>query len=102
MANAFLHEYSGSKALAISSNELPKPNPTSFEQILKQLAKAEQTREEKEKPSPTARAIQGFTGYIAFIEKEKLRNVLIITICNRASTVMLFFMLNIYQNISDG
>ncbi|MFB7156794.1 hypothetical protein [Lysinibacillus sp. NPDC056232] len=66
MANVFLHEYSGSKALAISSNELPKPNPTSFEQILKQLAKVEQTREEKKsqsKPSPNARAIQGFTGY---------------------------------------
>ncbi|GAB0170969.1 SGNH/GDSL hydrolase family protein [Lysinibacillus sp. CTST325] len=69
MANAFLHEYSGSKALAISTNELPKPNPIPFEQMLEQLAKAEQKQEEKEKPKPTARAIQGFTGYAAFMEK---------------------------------
>ncbi|MGE7999062.1 SGNH/GDSL hydrolase family protein [Lysinibacillus sp. NPDC093190] len=75
MANAFLHDYSGSKALAISSNELPKPNPTSFEQILKQLAKAEQKQEEKEKPSPTACAIQGFTGYVAFMEKVRAKEL---------------------------
>ncbi|MFT9819499.1 SGNH/GDSL hydrolase family protein [Lysinibacillus sp. NPDC056185] len=73
MANAFLHKYSGSKALAISSNELPKPNPISFEQILEQLAKAEQKQEEKETPSPTARAIQGFTGYVAFMEKVRAK-----------------------------
>ncbi|MFJ6211048.1 SGNH/GDSL hydrolase family protein [Lysinibacillus sp. NPDC092081] len=75
MANAFLHEYSGSKVLAISSYELPKPNPTSFEQILNQLAKAEQKQEEKEKPSPTARAIQGFTGYAAFMEKVRAKEL---------------------------
>ncbi|MDD1503007.1 SGNH/GDSL hydrolase family protein [Lysinibacillus sp. CNPSo 3705] len=73
MANAFLHEYSGNKALAIASRELPKPNPMSFEHILEQLAKAEQKQkakeQENEKPKPTARAIQGFTGYAAFMEK---------------------------------
>lgn len=72
MANAFLHEYSGSNALAISSNELPKPNPMSFEQILAKQGNAEQKRQaEKEKPSPTARVIQGFKGYAAFIEKAR-------------------------------
>lgn len=75
MANAFLYEYSGSKALAISSNELPKPNPISFEQILNQLTKAEQKQEEKEKPKPTARAIQGFTGYVAFMEKVRAKEL---------------------------
>lgn len=73
MANAFLHEYSGSKALAISSNDLPKPNPISFEHILEQQKKVKQKQEakekENEKPKPTARAIQGFTGYAAFMEK---------------------------------
>ncbi|MED3801135.1 GDSL-type esterase/lipase family protein [Lysinibacillus xylanilyticus] len=80
MANAFLHEYSGSKTLAISSNELPKPNPISFEQILEQVAKAEQKQvekeKEKEKPSPTARAIQGgFKGYAAFMEKVRAKEL---------------------------
>jgi lysophospholipase L1-like esterase len=74
MANAFLHEYSGSKALAISSNELPKPNPISFEQILEQVAKAEQIKAVKEKPTPTARVIQGFKGYAAFMEKVRAKN----------------------------
>ena len=84
MANAFLHEYSGSNALAISSNELPKPNPMSFEEILEQQEKAEQKKEqeqdkeekeekekekEKEQSSPAASIIQGFTGYAAFMEK---------------------------------
>ncbi|KOS60061.1 SGNH/GDSL hydrolase family protein [Lysinibacillus agricola] len=69
MANAFLNGYSGSKALAISSNELPKPKPISFEQILEQQEKAEKKQEEKEKPTPTARTIQGFKGYAAFMEK---------------------------------
>ncbi|MGE7675339.1 SGNH/GDSL hydrolase family protein [Lysinibacillus sp. NPDC094403] len=75
MANAFLKEYSGSNALAISSNELPKPNPISFEQILEQLLKVEQKQEEKEKekPTPTARTIQGFKGYAAFMEKVRAK-----------------------------
>ncbi|MGE8036541.1 SGNH/GDSL hydrolase family protein [Lysinibacillus sp. NPDC093692] len=73
MANAFLHEYSGSKALAISSNELPKPNPISFDQILEQLVKAEQKREEKEKTTPTARALPSFKGYAAFMEKVRAK-----------------------------
>jgi len=77
MANAFLHEYSGNKALAISSNELPKPNPISFEQILKQLVKAEQKKEdsEKEKTTPTARAIPSFKGYAAFMEKVRAKEI---------------------------
>lgn len=75
MANAFLHEYSGSKALAISSNELPKPNPISFDQILEQLAKAEKKQEdrEKEKTTPTARALPNFKGYAAFMEKVRAK-----------------------------
>ncbi|OXS70667.1 lysophospholipase [Lysinibacillus sp. KCTC 33748] len=73
MANAFLHEYSGSKALAISSNELPKLNPISFDQILEQLVKAEQKREEKEKTTPTARALPSFKGYAAFMEKVRAK-----------------------------
>ncbi len=68
MANAFLHEYSGSNTLAISSNELPKPNPMSFEHILEQVANAEQKQQEKEKSIATARTIQGFKGYAAFME----------------------------------
>lgn len=71
MANAFLHEYSGSKALAISSNDLPKPNPISFEHILEQQKKVKQnkTKEVEKTPTPTARVIPGFTGYAAFMEK---------------------------------
>lgn len=75
MANAFLHEYSGSKALAISSNELPKPNPISFDQILEQLVKAEQKQEEKEKTTPTARALPSFKGYAAFMEKVRAKEI---------------------------
>ena len=76
MANALLHEYSGSKALVVSSNELPKPNPRSFDQILEQLTKTEQKKEVKEKPTPTARVIQGFKGYAAFMEKVRAKEFL--------------------------
>jgi len=69
MANAFLYEYSGGNALAISSNELPKPHPISFEEILEKQEKSMETREEKEKSDPIARTIRGFIGYAAFIEK---------------------------------
>ncbi|MCL1702844.1 SGNH/GDSL hydrolase family protein [Lysinibacillus sp. Bpr_S20] len=75
MANAFLREYTGNKALAISSNELPKPNPISFEQILEQQKKVQQKQEEqeveKEQSTPTARVIQGFIGYTSFLEKAR-------------------------------
>ena len=43
-----LHEYSGNKALAIASNDLPKPNPMSFEHILEQQKKVKQKQEAKE------------------------------------------------------
>ena len=69
MANAFLYEFSGGSALAISSNELPKPHPVSFDKILEKQEKSMETQEEKEKPDPIARTIQGFIGYAAFIEK---------------------------------
>lgn len=69
MANAFLYEYSGGNALAISSSELPKPQPKSFEEILEKQEESPETREEKEKPDPIARTIRGFIGYAAFIEK---------------------------------
>lgn len=77
MANAFLHEYSGSKALAISSNELPKPNPISFDKILEQLVKAEQKQEVKEKvkTTPTARVLPSFKGYAAFMEKVRAKEI---------------------------
>lgn len=38
MANAFLREYIGSDAWAISSAELPTPNPVTFEELLKKQA----------------------------------------------------------------
>lgn len=79
MANAFLHEYSGSKALAIFSNELPKPNPIPFDKILEQLVKAEQKQEVKEKvkvkTTPTARVLPSFKGYAAFMEKVRAKEI---------------------------
>ena len=38
MANAFLKEYIGSDVWAISSEELPTPNPVTFEELLKKQA----------------------------------------------------------------
>lgn len=70
MANAFLQSYSGSNALTISSSELPKPNPLSFEEIIKQQLSAKSKKREttQQQSTRTAYAIQGFPGYKAFIE----------------------------------
>ncbi|MEA0565431.1 MULTISPECIES: SGNH/GDSL hydrolase family protein [Lysinibacillus] len=70
MANAFLQSYSGSNALTISSSELPKPNPLSFEEIIKQQlsAKSKERETTQRQSTRTAYAIQGFPGYKAFIE----------------------------------
>lgn len=70
MANAFLQSYSGSNDLTISSSELPKPNPLSFEEIIKhQLSAKSKERETTQQQSTrTAYAIQGFPGYKDFIE----------------------------------
>lgn len=70
MANAFLRVYSGSDALNISSSQLPKPNPLSFEEILKERASAQPKQQKApQKSVKMGRSIQGFHGYTAFIEK---------------------------------
>lgn len=72
MANAFLTSYSGSDMLAISTTELPNPNPMTFQEILEKQAKSKEKSEEaKSEKVSTARNIQGFIGYAAFIEKAK-------------------------------
>lgn len=70
MANAFLQSYSGSGALTISSSELPKPNPLSFEEIIRQPLSVKTKKQEmiQQQSTRTAYAIQGFPGYKAFIE----------------------------------
>lgn len=70
MANAFLQSYSGSNALTISSSELPKHNPLSFEEIIKQQlsAKSKERETTQQQSTRTAYAIQGFPGYKDFIE----------------------------------
>lgn len=45
MANAFLTEYFGSEAWAISSAELPAPNPLTFKQLMQMQAQLENTEE---------------------------------------------------------
>ncbi|MFF5819670.1 MULTISPECIES: SGNH/GDSL hydrolase family protein [Lysinibacillus] len=70
MANSFLQVYSGSDALNISSAELPKPNPKSFEEILKQQSSAKPQKQnvtQHQSPRMTY-VIQGFPGYKAFIK----------------------------------
>ncbi len=73
MANAFLQAYSGGHALTIAPAELPKPNPLSFEEILRQQAsvEAEEQQASPSQPSRTTYRIQGFPGYTAFMEKIK-------------------------------
>lgn len=72
MANAFLKAYSGSDVLAIASEELPKPNPMTFKEIIEKQGIAEQSPVESTQESVAiARRIQGFSGYIAFIEKAR-------------------------------
>lgn len=69
MANAFLQAYSGGHAFNIAPSELPKPNPLSFEEILRQQASVKS--EEATAPQRHARiaySMQGFPGYTAFIE----------------------------------
>lgn len=46
MANAFLSKYTGSNALRMSVKELPKPNPKSFEELLKIQSEGDTKREE--------------------------------------------------------
>lgn len=72
MANAFLKAYSGSDALAISSVELPKPNPMTFEEIVKKQAKAKQSPVVPTQESVAiVHRIQGFNGYVAFLEQAR-------------------------------
>ncbi|MGE6516105.1 SGNH/GDSL hydrolase family protein [Lysinibacillus sphaericus] len=72
MANAFLKTYSSSDMLAISSEELPKPNPMTFEEIVKKQAKVKQRPDESTQESvATVRRIQGFNGYVSFLEKAR-------------------------------
>lgn len=70
MANSFLQAYSGSDALQISSSELPKANPLSFEEIVKQQSSAKPQKEKvtQQQPARVAYVIQGFPGYQAFIK----------------------------------
>ncbi|WP_155593515.1 SGNH/GDSL hydrolase family protein [Lysinibacillus cavernae] len=70
MANAFLQAYSGSDVLTIFSSELPKPNPRSFEEILKEQSTVKSKKKEvsQQQTAHTAYIIQGFPGYIAFME----------------------------------
>ncbi|WP_418302067.1 SGNH/GDSL hydrolase family protein [Lysinibacillus fusiformis] len=75
MANAFFKAYSGSDALHIASSQLPKPNPLSFEEILKERAST-QPKQQKVTTSQSVRnvrSIQGFHGYTAFMEKLEKR-----------------------------
>ena len=77
MANAFLKAYSGSDRLAIATTELPKPNPMTFQEILKQQAESEaQSVEPKQETASSVRNIQGFIGYATFIEKVKANQLL--------------------------
>lgn len=72
MANAFLKSYSDSDMLAISTSELPKPNPMSFQEILqKQAESKKRSVEAKQEKVSTVRNIQGFIGYATFIEKAR-------------------------------
>ncbi|QDQ00219.1 SGNH/GDSL hydrolase family protein [Lysinibacillus fusiformis] len=72
MANAFLKAYSGSDVLAIASEELPKPNPMTFKEIIEKQGIAEQSPVESRQESVAiVRRIQGFNGYIAFIKKAR-------------------------------
>ncbi|MFJ7665025.1 SGNH/GDSL hydrolase family protein [Lysinibacillus sp. NPDC097162] len=72
MANAFLKSYSGSDMLAISTSELPKPNPMTFQEILqKQAESKKRSVEAKQEKVSTVRNIQGFIGYATFIEKAR-------------------------------
>ncbi len=72
MANAFLKSYSGSDMLAISTTELPKPNPMTFQEILeKQAESKERSVEAKQEKVSTVRNIQGFIGYATFIEQAR-------------------------------
>ncbi|MFJ7408770.1 MULTISPECIES: SGNH/GDSL hydrolase family protein [unclassified Lysinibacillus] len=72
MANAFLKSYSGSDMLAISTTELPKPNPKTFREILEKRAESkENSVEAKQEKVSTVRNIQGFIGYATFIEKAR-------------------------------
>ncbi|MFA1740187.1 SGNH/GDSL hydrolase family protein [Lysinibacillus fusiformis] len=75
MANAFFKAYSGSDVLNIASSQLPKPNPLSFEEILKERAST-QPKQQKVTSSQSVRnirSIQGFHGYTAFMEKLEKR-----------------------------
>ncbi|MFJ7699901.1 SGNH/GDSL hydrolase family protein [Lysinibacillus fusiformis] len=75
MTNAFFKAYSGSDALHIASSQLPKPNPLSFEEILKERAST-QPKQQKVTTSLSVRnvrSIQGFHGYTAFMEKLEKR-----------------------------
>lgn len=72
MANAFLKSYSGSDGLAISTTELPKPNPMTFQEIMEKQAESnEKSVAEQQEKVATVRSIQGFIGYATFIEKVK-------------------------------
>lgn len=75
MANAFLKAYSGSDSLTIASSQLPKPNPLSFEEILKERAstQSKQQRVTSSQSVRNVRSIQGFHGYTAFMEKLEKR-----------------------------
>ena len=77
MANAFLKVYSGSDRLAISTAELPKPKPMTFQEILEQQAQfKEQSVEDNKEEVSTVRNIQGFIGYATFIENVKANQFL--------------------------
>jgi hypothetical protein len=54
MANAFFKQYNG--RLQVNSNELPAPNPLTFEQIL---------NGQKEFPKSPVSNIQGFDQYLS-------------------------------------
>ncbi|WP_337982857.1 SGNH/GDSL hydrolase family protein [Lysinibacillus sp. C5.1] len=72
MANAFLKSYRGSDGLAISTTELPKPNPMTFQEIMEKQAESnEKPVVEQQEKVATVRSIQGFIGYATFIEKVK-------------------------------
>jgi lysophospholipase L1-like esterase len=77
MANAFLKSYSGSDMFAISTTELPQPNPMAFQKIIeKQAESKENSVEAKQEKVSTVRNIQGFIGYATFIEKARANQCL--------------------------